>query len=244
MNMLRSILAMLLFLIASHSHAKQFVVIESTAKNISVGAMLSPEFVVSLRNQEQLTVIAQTGQAHVVKGPYRGALGAINSPQLDAANLSLALGRLINQRKEDTSTLGTVRRLGASTEWLTAQDNQTWRLISAEHDGVQCIVPGQPVLLIRKDSQVFEQAQLRAVDGENHTLQWEKGQSSVRWPAQVPFADGRVYLLRRNGSSIPYRLQLRELDSEFATTAVEYQLATLLARNCAVQAAWVTHAKN
>ena len=67
--MFKTFLAMFLMLISFNGHARQFVVIESTATKINVGAMLSPEFNLELNNQEKLTLISEAGEVHVMKGP-------------------------------------------------------------------------------------------------------------------------------------------------------------------------------
>ncbi|MCE2747054.1 MAG: hypothetical protein LW710_14295 [Burkholderiales bacterium] len=240
--MFRIVFTTLLILLALNSHAQQFVVIESSAKNITVGAILDPQFNLELRNQEKLTLIAQTGEAHVVTGPYRGALGSLKSQLAESVNVRLVLGRILSERSDNVRTLGTVRRLVASTDWFLTQNNQAWNLISAEHDGIQCVVPGGPLQLVRKRSPLAEQAQLRASDGFYQPVQWDSDQSHAPWPVNVPVEEGRVYLLRRNVGSIPYRIQFRVLDADLGQASPAFQMATLISRNCLLQAKWIQNA--
>lgn len=237
--MFRTFLAMFLIVISLNSQARQFVVIESTATKINVGALLNPEFNLELNNQEKLTLISETGELHVMKGPFRGNLGKLQSQQSDKASLGLVLGRILNERSDDLRTLGTVRRLGNSINVFLAQDNRVMNLVSAEYDGVQCVVSGQPVQLVREQPKVDEQAQLRVADGAYQPLGWSAGQMLAQWPAQIPVEDGRVYLLRRSTGSIPYRLQFRKLDASFVQASPAFQMATLISRNCVVQAKWI-----
>ena len=240
--MFQTFFAMLLFLISFNGHAHQFVVIESTTTKIVVGAMLNPEFNLELSNQEKLTLISETGEVHLMKGPFRGSLGKLQSQPADKAKIGLVLGRILNERSDDLRTLGTVRRLGASIHVFLAQDNRAMNLVSAEYDGVQCVVSGQPVQLVREQPEVDEQAQLRVADGAYQPLGWPAGQMLAQWSAQVPVEDGRVYLLRRSTGSIPYRLQFRKLDASFVQASPAFQMATLISRNCVVQAKWIQNA--
>jgi len=240
--MFKTFLAMFLMLISFNGHARQFVVIESTATKINVGAMLSPEFNLELNNQEKLTLISEAGEVHVMKGPFRGSLGKLQSQQADPASIGMVLGRILNARSDDLRTLGTVRRLGSSINVFLAQDNQAMNLVSAEHDGVQCVVSGQPIQLVREQPEVGEQAQLRVADGAYQPLGWPAGQTLAQWPAQIPVEDGRVYLLRRSTGSIPYRLQFRTFDASFVQASPAFQMATLISRNCVVQAKWIQNA--
>jgi hypothetical protein len=177
-----------------------------------------------------------------LKGPYRGKLIGLKSQQAESVNIGQVLGRILSERSDDLRTLGTVRRFVASTDWFLAQNNQSWNLISAEHDGIQCVVSGEPYQLVRKRSSLTEQAQLRASDGVYQPLLWSADQSFAPWPASLTVEEGRVYLLRRNGGSIPYRLQFRILDANFKQAAPVFQMATLISRNCLLQAKWIQRA--
>ncbi len=240
--MLRTVFALLLMMKTLSGHASQFVVIESTATKFAVGAQLEPQFNLELSNREKLTLISEAGELHVMTGPYRGSLSTLQSQSNDPASIGLVLGRILSERSDDLRTLGTVRRLGASVDWFLTHNNQAWNLISAEHDGVQCVVSGQPIQLVRKNGQLEEFAQLRVADGVYQPFGWSVGQSLAAWPQQIPVEDGRVYLLRRSAGSIPYRIQFRKLDTNFANTSPAFQMATLIGRNCMVQAKWIQHA--
>jgi len=148
--MLRTVFALLLMMKTLSGHASQFVVIESTATKFAVGALLEPQFNLELSNREKLTLISEAGELHVMTGPYRGSLSTLQSQSNDPASIGLVLGRILSERSDDLRTLGTVRRLGASVDWFLTHNNQAWNLISAEHDGVQCVVSGQPIQLVRK----------------------------------------------------------------------------------------------
>ncbi|MCR2746859.1 hypothetical protein [Limnobacter parvus] len=222
----------------------QAVVLESNVKALPAGTLLQADAVLSVAKSGVVTVVAENGSMKTIRGPYRGAW-LLASESIDGlADVKAALGRLLTARSEDTSTLGTVRRLGSSTEWLPAHAKQGWNVVSAEHEGVQCIVPSQRVQLLRQNSQGAELAALRKADSTYQPIHWSENAAFAVWPDSVPIQSEDIYLLRRTGSSIPYRLQIIELAPGFAQSAPVYQLATLLAHRCVVQATLLKHAEN
>lgn len=231
-------------LFTSVAWAMQAVVLESNDKAFPPGTRLQADAVLNVGKSGVLTVVAENGTMKTIRGPYRGAWLIANESIDDFENVKAALGRILTARSEDSSTLGTVRRLGSSTKWLRAHANHGWNVLSAEHDGAQCIVPNQAVQMLRQNADGAESALLRKSDLAYQPINWSENAAFAFWPASVPVRNEGIYLLRRNGSSIPYRLKIIELAPGFMQSAPVYQLAILLAHNCTVQASLLKHVEN
>lgn len=236
--------SLLSMILQTATWAQQAVVLESNVKSFPAGTLLEATKVLRLAKSDTVLVIAENGTMTTIRGPHQGTWLLQQKAPADSANVKAALGRLLAARSEDTSTLGTVRRLSGSTAWLQAHARQGWNLVSAEHDGVQCILPNQPVRLLRKNPGQAESARLRQTDSSYQPLHWVQNASFVDWPATVPLQHGGIYLLRRVGSSIPYRVQIKEMAPEFTQTAPAYQMALLLSNHCTVQATLLQYAAN
>lgn len=223
--------------------SQQFVVLDSSAKKIVIGASVGAHDVIKLARLESLTVISESGEMKEVKGPFNDTLTASTALVEKAAAVKQALGRLLTERTEESLTLGTVRRLSATTAWLAPFAQKSLNVVSAEHDGVQCVLPGIRLNLLRQATQP-EIAQLREVPGEYLAFGWAENEYITPWPESVLVQDAGVYLLRRTGTSIPYRVKIRLLSENFTQTAPSYQVGALLAYKCLVQAEMARHAAN
>lgn len=224
--------------------AQQHVVVESSVGSIPVGSNLAASTSLDLSAGQVLSLIAESGELKVITGPYMGLLSAQSEAvkqDADKGAVSLALRRLISARRDETSALGAVRRLGASLDWLQPHAANGWNVVSAEHDGVQCVVQDQPFQLIRRNLDA-EQAQLRSTTDNYIALSWLENSVTAQWPSKLTVKADAVYLLRRAGVSIPYRIQIKQLDATILTTAPAFQVASLMAHRCGVQAELARHA--
>lgn len=216
--------------------AQQMVVIQSAASALPVGKSLDANSVLELGASQSITLIAESGQIRQIKGPYKGQVGAFNALKTSKDSAARqAMSRLISARAEDNFTLGTVRRQQASMDWLQPSGAEGWNIVSAEHDGVQCVFANQPLGVIRQNKGL-ELAQVRSAIGDYLSIQWAENQAMTDWPKNLPVVDGGVYLIRRTGNSIPYKLVLKKMDMALLQTAPAYQAAVLIGQQCWVQA--------
>jgi len=189
------IIPFLFFTIAAP--AAELVVVESSNTALTPGTVLSGPIILS--SGESVTLMDGMGTLYRQAGPFDGSVAA---PEAESgASTIKALSRLLADNATDTTTLGAIRNFpGQGTDDLT--------LVAGEMAGDQCVVSTPQLGLWRASADRPETASLRLVGGADSNVSWVKGEAVAPWPDALPVENGGVYLLRRPGTSIPYKIVL------------------------------------
>jgi len=180
------------------ARAAEFVVVESSSLALALGTVISGS--ISLSSGESVTLMDGMGTLYRQTGPFEGSFVAAEGKS--GANTIRVLSGLLADNATDTTTLGAIRN-------VNGQVAGDLNLLSGETAGDQCVASSPHLGIWRASGDGQETASLRLVGGKGADVSWGKGETVASWPGAVPVESGGIYLLRRSGASIPYKIDLQ-----------------------------------
>jgi hypothetical protein len=209
----------------------EIVVLESSSPRYMAGQSVDAAEPIMLADGETVTIVTADARLVRLMGPYSGP--PIGAPPDDAA-VRRALNQLIQADRPQVGGVGGVR--GDVADDSPADTRSSPWLVHAQRNGDQCVLQGQAAQLWREDARAAASVEIR-VSLQEAAVQarWSAGEQSTAWPAQLPIAEGTIYLLRPEGAvrSTPVRLHL--LPPALGTPGLA-TAAWLAARGCTDQA--------
>lgn len=184
----RLLIALALIAFAAPAMAAKQIVVRSSgpsAKAYPVGKALDEGAQVSLRAGDTLTVLGPA-KARILKGPGSFKLAAV----------------------AETSPYS--RRSRFSARRGPPLPRGPWA-IDVEQSGAVCVPAKQPLSLWRSSGDGESTVTITGKSGKPLTLSWAAGEQMLRWPGQMPLADGLAYRVKLAGQKAASEWTIRSL---------------------------------
>lgn len=171
-----------LAMLSTAAIAANVMVVRSSGPSAKVyppGKTLPGNSRIALMPGDSVTLIGSSS-ARTLRGP--GTFPA-------SASGSESLAMVANRRS----------RFGALRAADYPQNPNPWN-VDVSKGGKICVVDPASVMLWRPYSADTTQLRIMPASGPAQTVEWAAGQATVRWPAQLPIADGSQFKLEAEGS--------------------------------------------
>lgn len=183
-----------------------------SARNYPAGRRVADNASFTLRPGDSVVVLAGGGTR-----TFRG-------PGTFTANGPARGGIASAQVRRNT---GAVRGAGDAE---VRRPTDVWH-VDVSQSGRACIPAGARPTLWRPSSDRTVRLTIRPQTGSPQTIDWNRGQATVQWPAAIPVVDGASYQLSWTGAPTPTRLTARMLPA-LPVNNVEAVATALVANQC------------
>jgi hypothetical protein len=171
-----------LAILSTAALAANVIVVRSSGPSAKVyppGKTISGTSSIALMPGDSLTLIG-SASARTLRGP--GTFPA-------SATGSESLAMVANRRS----------RFGALRSGDYPQNPNPWN-VDISKGGKICVVDAGSLMLWRPYASDATQLRILPASGAAQTVDWAEGQATMRWPAQLPVADGSQYKLEVEGA--------------------------------------------
>jgi len=216
-------LGLLLSLGATAAMGAELVVVEARNIDLKQGTAIDDGKPLTLKEGQQVTLIADDGTILTLRGPY------------DQAPASGGGGVGVGEALQALTTQNSVRnvagvvRAGEATVKLPSP----W-LVDVTHNGVACVRPGeQPVLWRDREAGGGDKITVMPADRSWFaSTDWPRGSATMAAPGNFPIRDGRTYLI--DFGDKPVAVTLSEVSP--SATNPRMQAAWMVEKGCVAQA--------
>lgn len=215
-------LALLASLAASAATAAELVVVEARNVDLKQGETVDDSKPLTLKEGQQVTLIADDGTILTLRGPYDRAPGGGGGVDVGKALEALTT-------KNAVRNVAGVVRTGEATVRLP----NPW-LVDVSHPGTACVRPGEkPVLWRDRGEGGGDKITVMPADRSwLASTEWPRGSATMLAPSNFPIRDGRTYLV--DFGDKPVAVTLSELSPAAANPRM--QAAWMIEKGCVAQA--------
>lgn len=208
--------------IAGAAAAQTIVVTSSgpSARSYPAGKTLAAGSRIVLAAGDTLTLLDSRG-TRTLRGPVTV------SAEAAAATTNPSFAMLVATQNRRRARTGAIRGAGE-----TAKPSNIWYVNVAEA-GTFCVADPAAVQLWRPDMQQAATLTVTAEGGANASVPFAVGQNITAWPASLPIAEGRSYVLSGGGLAGPTQLRFVTLGAVPGDPAGAY--AALDTKGCNAQ---------
>jgi len=193
----------LLALLAVPAWACQLVIIGSTSPDHPAGGMIEDGATVTLATGTELSLVSESGQVIMLKGPHSGAVAAAAGG--GDKTLTAALAKLVAPQGAGASKLGVMR--GSAK----AEPPDVWH-IDVRRSGTHCFRAGTVPALWRANTKKSGSLSLKELPkGGKTKVDWPKGAADLKWPSGVSVRDGMSVMVRLKGQRTAARVKLKQM---------------------------------
>lgn len=214
-------LSLLLSLPAMAATAAELVVVEARNVDLKQGASIDDGKPLTLKEGQQVTLIADDGTILTLRGPY------------DRAPNGGGSGVGVGDALQALTTQNSVRNVAGVVRDTTVTLPSPW-LVDVSHPGTACIRRGeQPVFW--RDSAMGGGDKITVIPADRSWLastEWPRGSATMAAPSNFPIQDGRTYLV--DFGDKPVAVTLSEVSPSAANPKM--QAAWMIEKGCIAQA--------
>jgi len=200
--------------------AGQLVVLEARGTGLKQGDAIDDSKPLSLKEGEQLTLVADDGSVVTLRGPYDKAPTAGGS---DAAVLALDA---LTTRTTQRNVAGVVRDATVEVHLPSP-----W-LVDVSHPGAACVRNGERPVFWRASSEGGTLTIMPSDRSWTAEAPWPTGASTLQAPDYFPVRDGRTYLATFGGNEVAVTVNILPV----ALGNARMQAAWMLEKGCVAQA--------
>jgi len=158
---------------------------------------------ISLAAGTDLSLVSESGQVIILKGPHSGAVAAVTGD--GDKNLTAALAKLVAPQGAGTSKLGVMR--GSAKP----EPPDVWH-IDAGRSGTHCFRTGTFPALWRANTKKKGSVSLKELPkGGKAKVERPKGAADLKWPPEVSVRDGVSVMVRLKGQRTAARVKLKQM---------------------------------
>src|SRR5690349_2235088 len=219
-------------LAAGTAGAETFVVVESSATDVKVGAELADGASITVPDGERVVLVGSSGQVVALAGPFQGMPKSSGSgtPQnrvLDAvASLVATSG----------TTVGVSRATGSGWRAGATKTADDVFAIDAGDGGDTCLYDLSTARVTRDPSAGRGDTTITAMEGSaKAVVAWTGPAAYAPWPKEVPLADQASYLIEQAGRDAAAVATVHLLREEPAMTGIQ-RVVQLKESGCDAQA--------
>jgi len=219
-------------LVAGAAGAETFVVVESSATDVTVGAELADGASITVPDGARVVLVGASGQVVALAGPFQGPPKSSGSgtPQnrvLDAvASLVATSG----------TTVGVSRAAGSSWRASATRTADDVFAIDAGDGGDTCLYDLSAARVARDPSAGSGDTTITAMEGSaKAVVDWTAPAAYAPWPREVPLADQASYLIEQAGRDAAAVATIHLLHEDPAMTGIQ-RVVQLKESGCDAQA--------
>lgn len=201
----------------------QTVVVSATgpsARTYPAGKSLAAGSRIVLVAGDTLTLLDSRG-TRTLRGP------ATASAEASAARTNTSFASLVATQNRRRARTGAIRGSGDA-----AKPSNLW-FIDATAAGTVCVSDPAAVQIWRPDMQKPATLTVTPESGSAAAVAFAAGRNAMAWPANLPIAEGRSYVLSGGGLAQPVRVRFAMLEAPASDPASTY--AALDAKGCDAQ---------
>ena len=208
--------------LAGAASAQTIVVSSSgpSARSYPAGKTLAAGSRIALAAGDTLTVLDSRG-TRTLRGP------ATTSAEAGTTTTNASFAALVATQNRRRARTGAIRGSGE-----TAKPANLWQ-VNVTAEGTYCVSDAAAVQLWRPNMEKAATMTVAGQTGTSETATFGVGQNVVSWPAALPIADGRDYLVSGGDLIKPVRVRFAMLDMPATNPAATY--AALDAKGCDAQ---------
>jgi len=229
---LRAVLSIVGCLAAGTAGAETFVVVESSATDVKVGAEVADGASITVPAGARVVLVGASGQVVALAGPFQGMpkAGGSGTPQnrvLDAvASLVATSG----------TTVGVSRATGSAWRADAVRTADDVFAIDAGDGGETCLYELSTARVTRDPSVGPGDTTITAMEGSaKAVVAWSGPAAYAPWPKEVPLADQASYLIEQAGRDAAAVATIHLLHEEPAMTGIQ-RVVQLKESGCDAQA--------
>jgi hypothetical protein len=214
-------LSLVLSLAATAAAAAELVVVEARNIDLRQGSSIDDSKPLTLKEGQQVTLIADDGTILTLRGPYDRA------PNGGGGGVGVA------DALEALTTRNSVRNVAGVVRDQTITLPSPW-LVDVSHPGTACIRPGERPVFWR-DGKMGGGDKITVMPADRSWLastEWPRGSSTMAAPGNFPVRDGRTYLV--DFGDKPVAVTLSEVSPSAANPKM--QAAWMIQKGCVAQA--------
>ena len=218
--MLRVGLAAILVIAAAPATAKVLIVHSAgpSAKSYPAGRSLPENAQITLGAGDKVILLGNAGTL-TLRGPGTFAATVLVRPDQRA-------------RVDDRRAITAVMRGGPVLHPVTPdvpRGFSVWQ-IDVTQSGNFCLLRSNDVMLWRPNAAAATTLTIAAARGEERTIAWPAGRSSIAWAPPSSFVNGGAYTLRQAGDAIPTKITIHVV--KLASNAPQAVAAVLIKKGC------------
>jgi len=181
-------LGIILVLLAPEVRAADLVVIEATGTSLKAGQTIDGTAPLTLKEGEQVSLVAEDGNVLKLRGPYDGVPGSGGG---SGVGVSKALAALVSGQR---SEYGVIR-----SKVDTANLPNPW-VVDVTRSGKVCLRQGERLVFWRPDRSRDVTLTIMPVDRSwRAQAEWPQGTSELEAPSGFPLKERRTYLFSMGG---------------------------------------------
>lgn len=209
------------FILNTAAIAAELVVISSNSPSYTPGSILDGSSETILAKGETLTLVTQQGKILKLQGPYQGKPHPVTG---DSKNSLLeSLSKIVTE-SEEAAALAVFRRAN--------KKRGPWS-IRVNKNGTYCLVDQTSTTLWRPKPLSSSNLEITHVaDDISVNVNWEEGQETLSWPANLQLEDNVLYKLSIQ-DQIPTEILVRVLPSDMKLDA--YRIIWMSEAGCTKQ---------
>ena len=219
-------------LVATAARAETFVVVESSATDVKVGAEVADGASITVPDGARVVLVGSSGQVVALAGPFQGApkssgSGAPQNRVLDAvASLVATSG----------TTVGVSRAAGSTWRAGVTRTADDVFAVDAGEGGDTCLYDVSAARVIRDPSAASGKTTITAMEGAaKAVVAWTGSGAYAPWPKEVPLADQASYVIEQAGRDAAAVATIHLLRVDPAMTGIE-RVVQLKESGCDAQA--------
>jgi hypothetical protein len=219
-------------LVAAAAGAETFVVVESSAADVKVGAEIADGASITVPDGARVVLVGSSGQVVAFAGPFQGlpkssGSGAPQNRVLDAvASLVATSG----------TTVGVSRAAGSTWRSGATKTADDVFAVDAGEGGDTCLYDSSTARVIRDPSAGSGEATITAMEGSaKAAVAWSGSMAYAPWPKEIPLADQASYLIEQAGRDAAAVATLHLLQDDPAMTGIQ-RVVQLKESGCDAQA--------
>lgn len=219
-------------LAASAAGTEKFVVVESSAAEVKVGAEFVAGAVITLGDLARVVLVGSSGQIVTLSGPFRG----LPKPDSSGTPQNRVFDAIASLVAKSGTTVGASRAAGPNWRADAAKTPDDVFAIDAIEGGDTCLYDLSRARLTRDSSARLGDATIRAMEGlATATVAWKPGVAYMPWPKQMPLTDEGSYLIEQAGQDAAVVATVHLLHAGPAMTGIQ-RVAQIAESGCDAQA--------
>lgn len=207
--------------------------LQSRGSPLVAGRIYTPDAQIEISDGGAVSLVLPSGEIRSVHGPFKGVIADLEGSATESAPLWTAVVSFIKRGMSSEDTTGGTRAVDLNAGLM----HFSWTIVPSAIEGNVCVDGRQELLLKRPPLASVNRITLLDTEGGRAQVEWPEGSDMARWPAELPAASNRDYMVLIPG--LPMRqLTLRFMDNGMPPDSQVLQ--ALAAKGCAHQIeAWL-----
>jgi hypothetical protein len=231
-RILLGVATVVLGLAAVAARAETFVVVESSAADVKVGAELADGAAITVPEQARVVLVSSSGQIVALSGPFQG----VPKPDSSGKPQNRVFDAIASLVAKSGTTVGVSRATAPGWRADAAKVPDDVFAIDASDGGDTCLYDLSNARVTRDPSAGPGDTTITAMESAaTATVAWTHGTTYAPWPKEVPLADEGSYVIEHAGRDAAAVATVHLLHADPTMTGLQ-RVAQIKESGCDAQA--------